>query len=97
MAPALRELEDRARELGVRDLQIGMVPLEQVFLSVVAGAERRAAAAEGATAEVLLEGADPLRVPVGAPTATAAGYTYDLRWVQDENGHLALHSTTRRG
>lgn len=43
----LGELEDRQREFGVADIQLGLTTLEEVFLNIAGQAELETAEADG--------------------------------------------------
>ncbi|CAN1778840.1 ABC transporter A family member 11 [Linum perenne] len=61
------ELEDRQRELGIRDIQLGLATLEEVFLNIARQAEVESATAEGRFVTLNLTSGASLEIPVGAP------------------------------
>ena len=48
------ELQDREKEFGISDIQLGLTTLEEVFLNIARQAELESAAAEGRLATLTL-------------------------------------------
>lgn len=48
------DLQDRERELGISDIQLGLTTLEEVFLNIARQAELETATAEGRMATLTL-------------------------------------------
>lgn len=56
------ELEDREKEFGISDIQIGLTTLEEVFLNIARKAELEDAAAEGSSVALTLESGVTIQV-----------------------------------
>lgn len=94
------ELQDREREFGISDIQLGLATLEEVFLNIARQAELETAAAEGRLVSLTLttSGAS-VEIPVGARfvgipgTETAEnprGVMVEVYWEQDDTGALCI-------
>ncbi|KAH6797364.1 ATP-binding cassette A2 [Perilla frutescens var. hirtella] len=93
------ELQEREKELGIADIQLGLTTLEEVFLNIAKQAELESAAAEGAFATLILNSGASLQVPVGArfigiPGTESAdnprGIMVQVYWQQDDSGALCI-------
>lgn len=56
------ELQEREKELGIADIQLGLTTLEEVFLNIAKQAELETAAAEGTFASLILNSGTSLQV-----------------------------------
>lgn len=56
------ELQDRAREFGIADIQLGLATLEEVFLNIARQAELESATAEQRLVTLSLTSGDSLQV-----------------------------------
>ncbi|GLU12335.1 hypothetical protein SLE2022_290220 [Rubroshorea leprosula] len=93
------ELQDRAREFGIADLQIGLATLEEVFLNIARQAELESATAEQRLVTLSLTSGDSLQIPVGArfvaipgteSTENPRGVMVEVYWEQDDSGSLSI-------
>lgn len=93
------ELQEREKELGIADIQLGLTTLEEVFLNIAKQAELETAAAEGTFASLILNSGTSLQVPVGArfigiPGTESAenprGIMVQVYWQQDDSGALCI-------
>ncbi|KAJ0106704.1 hypothetical protein Patl1_17825 [Pistacia atlantica] len=100
----LTELQDREREFGIADIQLGLSTLEEVFLNIAKQAELDNAAAEGRLVTLNLSSGALIEIPPGARfvgipgTETAEnprGIMVEVYWQQDDSGALCIsgHST----
>ncbi|KFK34073.1 hypothetical protein AALP_AA5G099000 [Arabis alpina] len=98
------ELQDREREFGISDIQLGLATLEEVFLNIARKAELESAAVDGTMVTLDLTSGSSVEIPVGARfvgipgTETAEnprGIMVEVYWQQDESGSLCIsgHST----
>ncbi|KAJ0048785.1 hypothetical protein Pint_15238 [Pistacia integerrima] len=99
-----KELQDREREFGIADIQLGLSTLEEVFLNIAKQAELDNAAAEGTLVTLNLSSGALIEIPPGARfvgipgTETAEnprGIMVEVYWQQDDSGALCIsgHST----
>ncbi|XAR65461.1 hypothetical protein NMG60_11009599 [Bertholletia excelsa] len=95
------ELEDREREFGITDIQLGLTTLEEVFLNIARQAELENAAAVGNLATLTLTSGTSVQIPIGARfigiPGTASeenprGVMVEVYWEQDESGALCICS-----
>ncbi|GFZ07755.1 ATP-binding cassette A2 [Actinidia rufa] len=93
------ELQDREREFGISDIQLGLTTLEEVFLNIAKQAELESAAAEGSLATLTLTSGTSVQIPVGArfigiPRTESAenprGVMVEVYWEQDDSGALCI-------
>ncbi|CAN1262525.1 ABC transporter A family member 2 [Linum perenne] len=93
------ELEDRQRELGIRDIQLGLATLEEVFLNIARQAEVESATAEGRFVTLNLTSGASLEIPVGTSfvgipgtesSENPRGLMVEVFWEQDETGALCV-------
>ncbi|XP_008240189.1 PREDICTED: ABC transporter A family member 2-like isoform X2 [Prunus mume] len=93
------ELQDREREYGIVDIQLGLTTLEEVFLNIARQAELEAATAEGRLVTLTLTYGASVKIPVGArfvwiPGTECAEYPTGVMvqvfWEQDESGALCI-------
>ncbi|CAO2818609.1 unnamed protein product [Amaranthus hypochondriacus] len=102
----LGELEDRQREFGVADIQLGLTTLEEVFLNIAGQAELETAEADGRLEILTLTSGTSVQVPVGAryvaiPGSETAenpqGVMVEIHWEQNDSGALCIsgYSTDR--
>lgn len=92
LANFMRTLKSRKKELHIQDVQLGLTPLEEVFLNVARLAELEFARVHRKYEKLIIAGENcTLNVPLGAESVkTPAGVTYFIRWGQDEHGALKL-------
>ncbi|XP_068647443.1 ABC transporter A family member 2-like [Aristolochia californica] len=93
------ELQDREREFGISDIQLGLTTLEEVFLNIAKKAELEDALAEGRGVPLTLDSGMSLEVPSGArfigipgtvTTENPQGLMIEVYWEQDEAGALCI-------
>ncbi|KAI3970659.1 hypothetical protein MKX01_024306 [Papaver californicum] len=93
------ELQDREKEFGISDIQLGLTTLEEVFLNIAKRAELESAVAEGTlvtltlTSGLLLEiprGAKYVGIPGTESTENPRGLMVEVYWEQDETGELCI-------
>ncbi|KAH7859151.1 hypothetical protein Vadar_032243 [Vaccinium darrowii] len=93
------ELQDREREFGIADIQLGLTTLEEVFLNIAKRAELESAAADGSLATLTLTSGTSVQIPVGArfvgiPGTESAenrkGVMVEVYWEQDDSGALCI-------
>lgn len=58
------ELQDREKEFGISDIQLGLTTLEEVFLNIARQAELESAAAEGRLVTLTLTSGESVQVSV---------------------------------
>ncbi|KAL6541368.1 ATP-binding cassette sub- A member 2 [Orobanche hederae] len=95
------ELQNREKEFGISDIQLGLTTLEEVFLNIAKKAELESAAAEGIFASLILNSGVSVQVPIGArfigipgteSTSNPKGIMVEVYWQQDESGSLCISS-----
>ncbi|CAN4100428.1 unnamed protein product [Withania somnifera] len=93
------ELDNRKREFGILNIQIGLTTLEEVFLSIAKKAELEVAASEEAIRTLILPSGTTLQVPVGSKyveipgtisTENPRGLMVEVYWEQDDHGNLCI-------
>ncbi|CAL1368225.1 unnamed protein product [Linum trigynum] len=93
------ELEDRQAEFGIKDIQLGLATLEEVFLNIARQAEVESATAEGRFIALNLTSGTSLQIPVGSSfvgipgtesTENPRGLMVEVYWEQDDTGTLCV-------
>ncbi|GLU12340.1 hypothetical protein SLE2022_290260 [Rubroshorea leprosula] len=93
------ELQDREREFGIADIQLGLATLEEVFLNIARQAELENAAADQRLVTLTLASGDSLEIPVGArfvgipgteSEENPRGVMVEVYWQQDDTGSLCI-------
>ncbi|XP_075519486.1 LOW QUALITY PROTEIN: ABC transporter A family member 2-like [Primulina tabacum] len=93
------ELQDREKEFGISDIQLGLTTLEEVFLNIAKQAELENASAEESLATLTLFSGASLLVPIGAryigipgteTTQNPRGLMVEIYWQQDDSGALCI-------
>ncbi|KVH98695.1 ABC transporter A family member 2-like [Cynara cardunculus var. scolymus] len=93
------ELENRAEEFGISDIQLSLTTLEEVFLNIAKQAEFESAAAEGRFTTLTLSSGTSLQIPVGAryigipgtvSSENSRGVMVEVFWGQDDAGTLCI-------
>ncbi|KAJ4961979.1 hypothetical protein NE237_021889 [Protea cynaroides] len=99
LANFFAELQEREREFGISDIQLGLTTLEEVFLNIAKQAELESAVAEGALVTLTLTNGTSLEIPIGArfigiPGTESAenprGFMVEVYWEQDDSGTLCI-------
>nr|DAD31187.1 TPA_asm: hypothetical protein HUJ06_010038 [Nelumbo nucifera] len=94
-----RELQDREREFGISDIQLGLTTLEEVFLNIAKQAELENAAAEGNLETLTLTSGTSVQIPIGArfvgipgteSPENPRGLMIEVYWSQDDTGALCI-------
>uniref|UniRef100_A0A2N9H3Q6 ABC transporter domain-containing protein n=1 Tax=Fagus sylvatica TaxID=28930 RepID=A0A2N9H3Q6_FAGSY len=94
-----KELEERKKEFGISDIQIGLTTLDDVFLNIAKRAELESAAAEGRLITLTLTSGASFQIPVGAQlvvipnsesTENPKGLMVEVYWDQDDSGNLRI-------
>ncbi|KAB2055398.1 hypothetical protein E1A91_A11G036400v1 [Gossypium mustelinum] len=94
-----KELEERAGEFGIADIQLGLATLEEVFLNIARQAELESAAAEGRLVTLTITSGASVQIPIGArfvgiPGTESAenprGIMVEVYWQQDDTGTLCI-------
>ncbi|KAE9453803.1 hypothetical protein C3L33_14290, partial [Rhododendron williamsianum] len=92
------ELQDREKEFGIADIQLGLTTLEEVFLNIARQAELESSAS-GSLATLTLTSGTAVQIPVGArfiaiPGTESAenpkGVMVEVYWDQDDSGALCI-------
>ncbi|KAK9669274.1 hypothetical protein RND81_13G120800 [Saponaria officinalis] len=102
----LGEFQDRQREFGVADIQLGLTTLDEVFLNIARQAELETAASEGRFVTLDLASGTSVKIPVGARYVAISGtenaqnprgVMVEVYWEQDDSGALCIsgHSPER--
>ncbi|KAK1311874.1 ABC transporter A family member 2 [Acorus calamus] len=93
------ELQDRERELGISDIQLGLTTLEEVFLNIARQAELENASIEGSLVTLDLLSGNSIQIPrgarfIGIPGTESAenprGLMVEVYWEQDDSGSLCI-------
>ncbi|KAK1298423.1 ABC transporter A family member 2 [Acorus calamus] len=93
------ELQDRERELGISDIQLGLTTLEEVFLNIARQAELENASTEGSLVTLDLLSGNSIQIPrgarfIGIPGTESAenprGLMVEVYWEQDDSGSLCI-------
>eukprot|EP00256_Glycine_max_P061178 XP_014630248.1 ABC transporter A family member 2 isoform X2 [Glycine max] len=99
------ELQDREKEFGISDIQLGLTTLEEVFLNIARQAELESAAAEGRLVTLTLTSGESVQIPIGARfvgipgTESAENPTWfmvEVYWEQDDTGALCIASHSQK-
>ncbi|XP_030949383.1 ABC transporter A family member 2-like isoform X5 [Quercus lobata] len=94
-----KDLEERKREFGITDIQIGLTTLNEVFLNIAKKAELESAIAEGrlttltltsGTSFQILIGAQLVRIPESESAENPTGLMVEVYWDQDDAGNLRI-------
>ncbi|KAJ7956357.1 ABC transporter A family member 2 [Quillaja saponaria] len=99
-----KELQDKEREFGISNIQLGLTTLEEVFLNIAKQAELESAAAERTLVTLTLTSGESVEIPVearfvGIPGTESEenprGIMVEVYWEQDDTGALCIsgHST----
>ncbi|XP_058195608.1 ABC transporter A family member 2-like [Rhododendron vialii] len=92
------ELQDREKEFGIADIQLGLTTLEEVFLNIARQAELESSAS-GSLATLTLTSGTAVQIPVGArfiaipgteSAENAKGVMVEVYWDQDDSGALCI-------
>ncbi|KAM6594094.1 hypothetical protein CsatA_001797 [Cannabis sativa] len=96
----LTELQDRESEFGITDIQIGLTPLEEVFMNITRQAELESAMTEGRFVTLNLTTSETsVEIPVGArfvgipgteSEENPNGIMVEVFWEQDDFGELCI-------
>ncbi|KMZ69207.1 ABC transporter A family member 2 [Zostera marina] len=93
------ELQDREKEFGISDIQLGLTTLEEVFLNIAKKAELETATAEGSMVTLNVTSGTSIEIPKGArfvvlPGTVSAenpsGLMVEVFWEQDDSGNLCI-------
>ncbi|XP_058110820.1 ABC transporter A family member 2-like [Magnolia sinica] len=93
------ELQDKERELGISDIQLGLTTLEEVFLNIARKAELEDASTNGNLVTLSLESGTSVQIPrgarfIGIPGTESAenprGLMVEVYWEQDDSGALCI-------
>uniref|UniRef100_J3MSS8 ABC transporter domain-containing protein n=1 Tax=Oryza brachyantha TaxID=4533 RepID=J3MSS8_ORYBR len=93
------ELQDREREFGISDIQLGLTTLEEVFLNIAKQAELESSTAEGTLVTLNLSSGSSIQIPKGArfvgipgteSEENPRGVMVEVYWDQDDNGSLCI-------
>ncbi|XP_030937873.1 ABC transporter A family member 2-like isoform X2 [Quercus lobata] len=94
-----KDLEERKREFGITDIQIGLTTLNEVFLNIAKKAELESASVEGRLTTLTLTLGTSFQIPIGAqlvriPESESAenptGLMVEVYWDQDDAGNLRI-------
>jgi len=88
--PFFAQLEAERESLGLKDIQVGMSTLEDVFLEIATATEREEAEKKGARVEVTLAQGEVCEVLLGSQGVQKAksGAYFEIKWGTDEVGNL---------
>lgn len=93
------ELQDREKEFGISDIQLGLTTLEEVFLNIAKQAEIESSAAEGRLVALNLSSGTSIEIPKGArfigipgteSPDNPRGMMVEVYWDQDDGGNLCI-------
>ncbi|KAF5196994.1 Abc transporter a family member [Thalictrum thalictroides] len=93
------ELQDREREFGIADIQLGLTTLEEVFLNIAKKSELETALEDGITETLTLTSGNSIEVPVGArfvgipgteSEENPNGLMVEVYWEMNEDGSLCI-------
>ncbi|KAL5724972.1 ATP-binding cassette sub- A member 2 [Ranunculus cassubicifolius] len=93
------ELQNREKEFGISDIQLGLTTLEEVFLNIAKKTELETAIKEGILVTLTLTSGEDIEIPKGARfigipgTETAEnpkGVMVEVYWGQDDDGVLCI-------
>ncbi|PKI78010.1 ABC transporter A family member 2-like isoform X2 [Punica granatum] len=93
------DLQEREKEFGISDIQLGLATLEEVFLNIAKQAELENAAAEGSLATLTLSSGALVQIPVGVrfvgipgteSEENPRGLMVEVYWEQDDSGALCI-------
>ncbi|XP_015077839.1 ABC transporter A family member 2-like [Solanum pennellii] len=94
------ELQARQSEFGVKDIQLGLTTLEEVFMNIAKQADVETAIAEGRFKTLTLNSGDSVEVPVGAQfigipgtksPQNPGGVMVEVYWEPDETGSPCIY------
>ncbi|XP_010931289.1 ABC transporter A family member 2 isoform X2 [Elaeis guineensis] len=92
------ELQDREKEFGISDIQLGLTTLEEVFLNIAKQAELDSSA-EGNLVTLNLSSGTSIQIPKGArfvgipgteSSENPGGLMVEVYWEQDDSGNLCI-------
>ncbi|WOL00344.1 ABC transporter A family member 2 isoform X1 [Canna indica] len=93
------ELQDREREFGITDIQLGLTTLEEVFLNIAKQAELESSSAEENLVMLNLSSGSSIQIPKGARFIAIPGteseehprgLMVEVFWEQDDTGTLCI-------
>ncbi|PHT46221.1 ABC transporter A family member 2 [Capsicum baccatum] len=93
------ELQARESEFGIRDVQLGLTTLEEVFMNIAKQADVETAIAEGRFSILTLKSGESIEVPAGAQFVgipgtkspqNPGGVMVEVYWEPDENGGICI-------
>ncbi|XP_016469345.2 ABC transporter A family member 2-like isoform X1 [Nicotiana tabacum] len=93
------ELQGRETEFGIKDIQLGLTTLEEVFMNIAKQAEIESAAAEGKFTTLTLNTGQSVGVPVGSrfvgipgtkSPQNPGGIMVEVYWEPDDSGRLCI-------
>ncbi|OMO54833.1 ABC transporter-like protein [Corchorus capsularis] len=99
LTEVFRKLQDREREFGIADTQLGLTTLEEVFLEIAKKAELEGAITERRLATLTLTSGTSLQIPVGSrfvkipgteSMENPRGVMVEVYWEQDDSGMLCI-------
>lgn len=92
LAQFIRSLRANKEVMKIQDIQLGLTPLEEVFLNVAKLAELEYARSNQHTEQLIIsEERCTIEVQLGADSVkTPGGVTYFIRWGQDDTGALKI-------
>ncbi|XP_058772824.1 ABC transporter A family member 2-like [Vicia villosa] len=99
------ELQNREREFGISDIQLGLTTLEEVFLNIAKQAELESATAEGRLVTLTLTSGESVEIPIGArfvgipgteSSEYPTGFMVEVYWEQDDTGALCISGHSQK-
>ncbi|PIA35474.1 hypothetical protein AQUCO_03500083v1 [Aquilegia coerulea] len=93
------ELQDREKEFGIADIQLGLTTLEEVFLNIAKKTELETALEDGITETLTLISGNTIEIPKGARFVGIPGTESDenpnglmveVHWEMNEDGSLCI-------
>ncbi|CAL9114056.1 unnamed protein product [Musa textilis] len=99
LANFFAELQDREKEFGILDIQLGLTTLEEVFLNIAKLAELESSSTEENLVTLNLSSGSSIQIPIGArfvgiPGTESSehprGLMIEVYWGQDDTGTLCI-------
>ncbi|XP_042499405.1 ABC transporter A family member 2-like [Macadamia integrifolia] len=99
LANFFTELQNKEKEFGISDIQLGLTTLEEVFMNIAKQAELESALAEGNLVTLTLNSGASLEIPKGSrfvevpetkSTENPGGVMVEVYWEEDDSGNIFI-------